>query len=100
MGETATQSSGDGGSPFQPSAKLRAKLERLAQWRIDPSLIEFPGGASEFRGGHATVSRAFLASTSDFKDIVDKHQTDGRPNLDVQNPKSTGDAQEHEPLGR
>lgn len=68
------------------------------QWRIDPSLIEFPGGTSEFHGGHATVSRTLLASTSDFKDIANKseHQTDSRPNLDVQNPKSTGDAQEHE----
>lgn len=61
-------------------------------------MIEFPGDASEFHGGHATVSRALLASTSDFKDIANKseHQTDGRPNLNVQNPKSTGNAQEHE----
>lgn len=36
----------------------------LAQWRIDPSLLEFPGGARPFRGGNATVSKAFLTSRS------------------------------------
>ncbi|KAG8912299.1 hypothetical protein FRC01_005169 [Tulasnella sp. 417] len=39
----------------------RSKLKKLAQWRIDPSLIESPEDAHEFRGGFATVSRAFLA---------------------------------------
>ncbi|KIO33115.1 hypothetical protein M407DRAFT_17980 [Tulasnella calospora MUT 4182] len=45
---------------FQPSAKLIEKMEQLAKWRIDPSLIEFPEDADELQGGHATVSRAFL----------------------------------------
>ncbi|KIO16491.1 hypothetical protein M407DRAFT_188298 [Tulasnella calospora MUT 4182] len=36
------------------------KMEQLAKWRIDPSLLEFPEGAAELQGGHATVSRAFL----------------------------------------
>ncbi|KIO33117.1 hypothetical protein M407DRAFT_17982 [Tulasnella calospora MUT 4182] len=52
----------DLGSPgsFQPEPKLREKIEKLAKWRIDPSLIEFPGDAFELHGGHATVSRALL----------------------------------------
>ncbi|KAG8929368.1 hypothetical protein FRC01_004444 [Tulasnella sp. 417] len=45
---------------FQPSAKLMNKMEKLAKWRIDPSLIEFPKDAEELHGGHATVSRAVL----------------------------------------
>ncbi|KAG8935037.1 hypothetical protein FRC00_011507, partial [Tulasnella sp. 408] len=36
----------------------------LAQWRIDPSLLEFPGGARPFRGGNATVLKAFLTARS------------------------------------
>ncbi|KAG8910538.1 hypothetical protein FRC01_006271, partial [Tulasnella sp. 417] len=46
---------------FVPMQKDR--LEKLAGWRIDPSLINFPKGGSELRGGNATVSRAFLASS-------------------------------------
>ncbi|KAG8894487.1 hypothetical protein FRC01_012929, partial [Tulasnella sp. 417] len=38
------------------------KLDKLAQWRIDPSLIEFPPDAREFRGGFATVLQGLLAS--------------------------------------
>lgn len=40
------------------------KMETLAKWRIDPSLIEFPKDAVESHGGHATVSRARLKTTS------------------------------------
>lgn len=36
------------------------KLNKLAEWRIDPSLIEFPKNATELQGGHATVERALL----------------------------------------
>ncbi|KAG8910401.1 hypothetical protein FRC01_006350, partial [Tulasnella sp. 417] len=39
----------------------RNKLDKLAQWRIDPSLIEFPPDAREFRGGFATVLQGLLA---------------------------------------
>ncbi|KAG8909710.1 hypothetical protein FRC01_006775 [Tulasnella sp. 417] len=51
----------DSSSAFLHNSKLRNKLNKLARWRIDPSLIEFPEDAREFRGGFATVSRAFLA---------------------------------------
>ncbi|KAG9020083.1 hypothetical protein FS837_008605, partial [Tulasnella sp. UAMH 9824] len=55
-----------GGAPgqFQPSVKLAEKMQKLAKWRIDPSLIDFPKGAPELHGGHATVSRAMLRSSS------------------------------------
>ncbi|KAG8962812.1 hypothetical protein FRC05_005097, partial [Tulasnella sp. 425] len=59
----ASESGQDPHPKFQLSDKLRAKLENLAQWRLDPSLIEFPGDAQEFRGGFATVSQAHLAPT-------------------------------------
>ncbi|KIO19629.1 hypothetical protein M407DRAFT_146345 [Tulasnella calospora MUT 4182] len=55
---------GDSSSVFLHSSKLRNKLEKLARWRIDPSLIAFSGDAREFRGGFATVSQAFLAPRS------------------------------------
>lgn len=42
----------------------RDKLEKLVKWRIDQSSIEFPKGATQSRGGNATVSRAFLVSPS------------------------------------
>ncbi|KAG8918980.1 hypothetical protein FRC01_001549 [Tulasnella sp. 417] len=44
------------------SSKLRKKLDKLAQWRIDPAIIEFSQDAREFRGGFATVLQALLAS--------------------------------------
>ncbi|KAG8894608.1 hypothetical protein FRC01_012873, partial [Tulasnella sp. 417] len=49
-------------SEFQLTTKLIDKLEKLAQWRLSPSSIEFPKTGPEFRGGYATVSRAFLNS--------------------------------------
>ncbi|KIO29009.1 hypothetical protein M407DRAFT_21908 [Tulasnella calospora MUT 4182] len=42
------------------SANTTRRLKKLARWRIDPSLIEFPNGAPKFEGGYATVSRALL----------------------------------------
>ncbi|KAG9041722.1 hypothetical protein FS837_011837 [Tulasnella sp. UAMH 9824] len=50
------------GSPggFEPSAKLRASIEKLAHWRIDPTSIDFDEGKAESHGGHATVSRGNL----------------------------------------
>lgn len=56
---------GSPGDTPQLNAKLRDKINRLASWRIDPSLIEFPAQDLQLHGGHATVSRAFLASTAD-----------------------------------
>ena len=47
------------------------KLDKLANWRIDPSSIEFPDGTREFSGGFATVSRGYLAPASGTKDSVD-----------------------------
>ncbi|KIO22414.1 hypothetical protein M407DRAFT_28062, partial [Tulasnella calospora MUT 4182] len=52
---------GDSSSVFLHSSKLRNKLEKVARWRIDPSLIDFSRDAREFRGGFATVSQAFFA---------------------------------------
>ncbi|KAG9031507.1 hypothetical protein FS837_002957 [Tulasnella sp. UAMH 9824] len=49
---------------FHPSVKLMEKMEKLAKWRIDPSLIEFPNDTVELHGGHATVSRAMLNASS------------------------------------
>ncbi|KAG8914377.1 hypothetical protein FRC00_014117, partial [Tulasnella sp. 408] len=46
---------------FETSAKLRAKLEQLAPWQIDPSSIKFPKEATEVHGSCGTVSRALLA---------------------------------------
>ncbi|KAG9048901.1 hypothetical protein FS837_011715 [Tulasnella sp. UAMH 9824] len=46
------------------NSKLRNKLEKLAQWRIDPLFIEFSRDVREFRGGYATVSQAFLVPLS------------------------------------
>ncbi|KAG9041720.1 hypothetical protein FS837_011835 [Tulasnella sp. UAMH 9824] len=40
---------------FEPSTKLRGRVEKLAHWRIDPSSIDIWEG-SECHGGHATVS--------------------------------------------
>ncbi|KAG8964470.1 hypothetical protein FRC00_002250 [Tulasnella sp. 408] len=57
---------------FQPSAKLMEKVEKLAKWRIDPSLIEFPKDATELQGGHATVSRALLKVPSNNSDNIDE----------------------------
>ncbi|KAG8921277.1 hypothetical protein FRC01_000327, partial [Tulasnella sp. 417] len=57
-------SPGDSPSAVPHSAKLRTKLEKLARWRIDPSLIDFPENSREFRGRYATVSQAFLTSPS------------------------------------
>lgn len=42
----------------------RNKLEKLAQWRIDPSLIKFPPESREFSGGFAKVTQGLLASPS------------------------------------
>lgn len=53
---------------IQLSTKLIAQLEKLAPWRIKPSLIKFPTGTPEFHGGYAMVSRAFLNYSPDGED--------------------------------
>ncbi|KAG9041737.1 hypothetical protein FS837_011821 [Tulasnella sp. UAMH 9824] len=52
-------------SRVKPSANTRARLEKLAGWRIDPALLKFPNHGPNFQGGCAIVSRAFLVASSD-----------------------------------
>ncbi|KIO17474.1 hypothetical protein M407DRAFT_32861 [Tulasnella calospora MUT 4182] len=81
---------GSSSSVLLHSSKLRTKLEKLAQWRIDPSLIDFPENAREFRGGYATVSEALLASSSGAEGAGNgpEHTTDGHPDSDTRNLQS------------
>ncbi|KAG9038128.1 hypothetical protein FS837_001297, partial [Tulasnella sp. UAMH 9824] len=65
---------GGASGQFQPSAKLAEKMQKLAKWRIDPSLIDFPKDTPELHGGHATVSRATLRSS--FSKSGDSSETD------------------------
>ncbi|KIO33113.1 hypothetical protein M407DRAFT_17978 [Tulasnella calospora MUT 4182] len=78
---------------FQPSAKLIEKMEQLAKWRIDPSLIEFPEDAGELQGGHATVSRAFLnpSNTSGKTDEPDGRSPAGQKVVAVKKLKIPAD---------
>ncbi|KAG8959915.1 hypothetical protein FRC05_007214, partial [Tulasnella sp. 425] len=81
-----------GASP--PSAKLREKLNKLANQRIDLSAVEFVNGAPELRGGYATVSRALLVSPSSGHDITnqsDPIKTDG---LDLPGPAGAASRQQ------
>lgn len=43
----------------------RARLEKLAGWRIDPALLRFSKRGPNFKGGCAIVSRAVLVDSSD-----------------------------------
>ncbi|KIO16352.1 hypothetical protein M407DRAFT_33994 [Tulasnella calospora MUT 4182] len=54
LGSNSSVSSGG----FEPSARIRARVEKLAHERIDPMLITFWDGACESHGGHATVLKA------------------------------------------
>ncbi|KIO19638.1 hypothetical protein M407DRAFT_30709 [Tulasnella calospora MUT 4182] len=85
---------GDSHSVFLQSFKLRNKLEKLARWRIDPSLIAFSGDAREFRGGFATVSQAFLAPRSSAEGVANKskHSTE-RLDLNARNLQALSDTQ-------
>ncbi|KAG9050008.1 hypothetical protein FS837_008188 [Tulasnella sp. UAMH 9824] len=88
----------DSPSVFPHSFKLRKRLEKLAQWRIDPSLIEFPADVREFRGGFATVSQGRLVSSSraDGGAIQSKHFTGEHPSSvdkeGLQSDKATQEA--------
>ncbi|KIO18076.1 hypothetical protein M407DRAFT_32246 [Tulasnella calospora MUT 4182] len=79
----SSQVSGSGeGDPLSASmhgSRLRYKLEKLARWRIDPSLIEFPEDAREFH----------VANES-------KHVTDKSSASDGRNTHSPSDIQEPE----
>ncbi|KAG9025793.1 hypothetical protein FS837_004816, partial [Tulasnella sp. UAMH 9824] len=92
----------DSPSAFLHGSKLWKRLEKLAQWRIDPSLIEFPPDALEFRGGFATVSRGLLSSSSGATGGVNEseHATDEAPSLDNGDPQSSNDTQEPGPKAR
>lgn len=43
----------------------RARLEKLAGWRIDPTWLKFTGRGPNIEGGYAIVSRALLIPSSD-----------------------------------
>ncbi|KAG8920895.1 hypothetical protein FRC01_000540, partial [Tulasnella sp. 417] len=63
------------------SAKLREKLDALADWRISPSSIKFPKDAPNFNGGNATVSRALLIDNEDVTGTSDDtEEEDSRAN--------------------
>ncbi|KIO18792.1 hypothetical protein M407DRAFT_31537 [Tulasnella calospora MUT 4182] len=48
---------------FEPTTRLRTRIEKLAHKRIDASRIKFPKQACEFHGGHATVLKAHMNDT-------------------------------------
>ncbi|KIO23332.1 hypothetical protein M407DRAFT_27180 [Tulasnella calospora MUT 4182] len=75
---------GDSSTPFQLSAKLIDKMNKLAEWRIAPSWIEFPENTCQFHGGHATVSRAILnLCSTESRDIDESEDSkDGHGALD------------------
>ncbi|KAG9039005.1 hypothetical protein FS837_001147 [Tulasnella sp. UAMH 9824] len=81
---------------FELSAKLKTKLEKLAEWRIHPSSIEFQKDAPEFHGSYATVSRALFVVPSDGEDGTDRpaDTKEGVVGLHVLKGKSSsGDAE-------
>ncbi|KAG9035468.1 hypothetical protein FS837_001919, partial [Tulasnella sp. UAMH 9824] len=55
----------DSSGRIQLSTNTRARLEKLARWRIDPGLLKFPKRGPHFEGGYAIVSRALVASSAD-----------------------------------
>ncbi|KAG8919101.1 hypothetical protein FRC01_001478 [Tulasnella sp. 417] len=75
---------------------LRNKLKKLEVWRIDPSLIEFPDDTREFRGGFATVSRAFLAPSPSVNELGNESAptADEHRDPDAGNPQPRSDTQE------
>ncbi|KAG9025319.1 hypothetical protein FS837_004966, partial [Tulasnella sp. UAMH 9824] len=97
--ENPSQASGLGqeASPGVPlhSSKLRNKLQKLARWRIDPSLIEFPQDAREFSGGFAKVSQGLLTSPSRAEEDVNESEdtTDEPLSSKAGGPQSDIDSQ-------
>ncbi|KAG8916716.1 hypothetical protein FRC01_002900 [Tulasnella sp. 417] len=111
------ESGQDSSSTFLPSSKLvrsvctsrsisidssrhplsqQGKLEKLADWRIDPSWIEFPEDTREFRGGFATVSQGLLAPASlpEGDESESEHTTSQPPSSESGNPEPAKDTQE------
>ncbi|KIO28900.1 hypothetical protein M407DRAFT_21977 [Tulasnella calospora MUT 4182] len=89
----------DQGGRVWSSNSLREKLEKLEEWRIDASLIEFPEDPHEFHGGNAAVERAFIwVSRSDDEDNIDgpEHSSDELPSPDAPAIKPDGGAKESE----
>ncbi|KIO29011.1 hypothetical protein M407DRAFT_21910 [Tulasnella calospora MUT 4182] len=89
----------DPSGKVQLSANTTRRLEKLAQWRIDPSFIKFPEGAPEFEGGYATVSRALLGSSP--KDAADQVVESSPGNLKSNNyiPHLEGETRRREAEG-
>lgn len=53
------------------------RLKSLEEWRISPSLLEFPEGGPESSGGFATVSRALLDFSYRRKESIHKAANGG-----------------------
>ncbi|KAG9035004.1 hypothetical protein FS837_002074, partial [Tulasnella sp. UAMH 9824] len=53
---------GGAAGQFEPSVKLAEKMQKLAKWRIDPSLITFFKHPAELHGGHAMLWSPFNKS--------------------------------------
>ncbi|KAG9030182.1 hypothetical protein FS837_003346 [Tulasnella sp. UAMH 9824] len=64
-GPEPTSNHDDASSRTQLSANMTRRLEELASWRIDPSLLKFSKLGANFEGGCAVVSQALLYSSSD-----------------------------------
>ncbi|KAG8959866.1 hypothetical protein FRC05_007225 [Tulasnella sp. 425] len=73
-------------SGFPKSARLRDKLNKLANRRLDLSAIEFVNGAPEFHGGYASVSRALLVSPSSGQDRATRSNPTKEDGLDSPGP--------------
>ncbi|KAG9040395.1 hypothetical protein FS837_000690, partial [Tulasnella sp. UAMH 9824] len=65
MSQPASAVEEDSSSKIRLIANTRRRLEELAHWRVDPALINFSTGATEFDGSRAIVSRALLGFSSD-----------------------------------
>ncbi|KAG8948326.1 hypothetical protein FRC04_009821 [Tulasnella sp. 424] len=82
---------GDSRHAVNLSANLRARMEKLSDWRIDPSLIRFPEEPCESHGGHATVSKAFLPDDEDDEDDDDDDEDDEDDNDDDEDDEDDND---------
>ncbi|KAG8918434.1 hypothetical protein FRC00_012485, partial [Tulasnella sp. 408] len=81
----------------------RARLEKLEEWRIESSLIEFSDDPPEFQGGNAVVEQAFIwVPLSDDEDGEDgpKHTSDAPKSPNCLDIKSDGPVEESECDGR
>ncbi|KIO17416.1 hypothetical protein M407DRAFT_32909 [Tulasnella calospora MUT 4182] len=51
---------GGGEGIFQSNAKLESKLEKLAQWRLDPSLIKLSDDGPDFIGAQESPEMRWM----------------------------------------